>query len=314
MTGGEPSPSPGTTRRRDDDPDLWFFEHFRDVARLGFRVREHLHTESSPFQKIDVYQTDFFGRMLTLDDVMMFTERDEFVYHEMLVHVPLCSIPEPRSVLIVGGGDCGCVREALKHSTVERIMLCEIDERVTRVCERWFPWVGEVVADPRVELVFGDGIAEIERHERAFDLIIVDSTDPIGPAVGLFQRAFYDKVARALVEGGVMVAQTETPHWEDALVGEIYRQIGATFAQVATYVGFTPTYPSGMWCWAYASGQRRPDTYVDEARARRIASQCLYYNLDIQRAAFALPTFARRALAGEGPFSRWRTPPQDRPA
>lgn len=283
----------------------WFTEEDFGAIRLGIRVRERLHREESEFQEIAVYDTGFFGRMLTLDGCVMFTERDEFVYHEMLTHVPLVTIPEPTDVLVIGGGDCGILREALKHPSVRRAVLSEIDPRVTEVCAEHFPWVDAVRRDPRTTLAFEDGVAFIERHAATFDLIVIDSTDPVGPAVGLFQREFYAKVARALKPGGVMVAQTESPHWAAGVVTDIYREIGHAFADVHAYMGYIPTYPSGSWCWAYASNGRTPTAFVDRDRARAIAESCLYYNLDIQSGAFALPTFAAQTVEGRNPFRRF---------
>ena len=180
-TGAEPAARPLSVLHGRVSGD-WYYEENAGTTRFGIRVTEKLHEERSAFQKLVVYETAFFGRVLTLDDVVMLTERDEFVYHEMLVHVPLCSMPEPRRVLIVGGGDCGALREALKHPNLERVVQCDIDERVTRVSEKFFPWVGKTLTDPRAELVFGDGIDYVKRHATSFDLVVVDSTDPVGPA------------------------------------------------------------------------------------------------------------------------------------
>jgi spermidine synthase len=295
----------GATGRFDGE---WFTEEDSGSVRLGLRVSERLHEETTPYQHLAVYQTRFFGKVLTLDNLIMLTERDEFVYHEMLTHVPLCSIQEPKAVLVIGGGDCGIIREALRHPSVERVVQCEIDERVTRVCETYFDWVAPTITDPRVDLQFADGVAYIERHAGEFDLIIIDSTDPIGPAVGLFQREFYGKVAGALKPGGIMVAQTESPHWGAKLVGPIYGEIRQAFTNVHAYVGFIPTYPSGMWCWAYASNDRTPATFFTNARARALSAACRYYNPAIQSAAFALPTFAARAVDGENVFARFDEP------
>ncbi|MFQ5655103.1 MAG: polyamine aminopropyltransferase [Planctomycetota bacterium] len=281
----------------------WHTEEHRGACRLGFRVAGVLHDEVSPLQRIRVYDTPFFGRVLTLDDLVMLTERDEFVYHEMLVHVPLLSLESPRSLLVVGGGDCGCIREALRHPTLERIVQCEIDERVTRVCEEWFPWVAETIADPRVELVFADAVELIAGSAEAFDVVVIDSTDPVGPAAALFRQAFYRQVARSLRRGGVMSAQTESPHWDAPLVGAIYRELRGAFRQVHAYLGNIPSYPSGGWSWAWASNDRAPDGFFDEGRAAAIAETCRYYNPALQRAAFALPNHARRAVDGEDPFA-----------
>jgi spermidine synthase len=283
----------------------WYFEEDCGATRRGLLVEQLLHEEQSPFQTIRVYETPFFGRVLTLDDIVMLTERDEFVYHEMLVHVPLCSLEAPRSVLIVGGGDCGCLREVLRHDGVERVVQCDIDERVTRICERWFPWAEPAVADSRTELVFSDAIAYVAEHPESFDIVIVDGTDPKGPAVGLFTTEFYASVARALRPGGVMTAQTESPHWDAGMVGAIYQQIRGAFTQVASYLCAIPSYPSGCWTLAYAANERTHGQYFATDRAAAIAESSLYYNAAVHHAAFALPGFAARAVAGENPFVRF---------
>jgi spermidine synthase len=286
------------------DGQWWVEQHF-DAARISIRVSEKLHEEQSAYQKIAVYDSPFFGKVLTLDDLMMLTERDEFVYHELLVHVPLCAHPEPRNVLIIGGGDCGCAREVLKHESVERVVQCDIDERVTRVSEQYFDWVSEVEADPRVELLFDDGIRYIERNRATFDLVIVDSTDPKGPAVGLFLRDFYEKVALALKPGGIMTAQTESPMWDPGCVGPIFDEIRAAFQYAHAYLGWVPVYPSGCWSLAWASNDRDFDEFFDEPRAAVLEESCRYYNRAIHRAAFALPNFARSAVRGHNIFAQW---------
>ena len=289
----------------------WYFEEDYAAVRLGFRCREKLHEEQSPYQKITLYDSAFLGRFLTLDDIIMLTERDEFVYHEMLAHVPLCSIPEPKNVLIVGGGDCGCLREVLRHPSVEMVVQCEIDERVTRVCEEYFTWVHEAVADPRVELVFDDGVKLIEGREKTFDLVIVDNTDPKGPSVNLFLRDFYARAARALKPGGVLVAQTESPHWDADLVVAVYGELRAVFAQVDAYLGWVPSYPSGAWSWAYAANDRCHDDYFDDRRARLLEAECRYYNSAVHAGAFALPNFVRQTVGGVNPFERFDRQAQD---
>ncbi len=279
--------------------DGWFFEENQGSSSFGIRVSEHLHSERSEYQKIDVYDSEFFGRFLTLDDLMMFTERDEFVYHEMLTHLPLCSLPTPERVLIVGGGDCGCAREILRHPCVRQVVQCDIDERVTRVCEGFFKWLAPVLESPRFEALFADGIEYLRHCEGDFDLIIIDSTDPIGPAVGLFQSAFFETARRALRPGGVLVNQTESVHWSSELVAAVVGQMREVFPQVATYWGAIPTYPSGSWCWSYASETRSPADFFDAERAELVARDCRYYHPAMQSAAFALPLFLRRALEEE---------------
>lgn len=301
--GGRPENSPQMEPNRGWFADGWFYEEDQGETRLGIRVEERLHSEQSPWQKIDVYRSRFHGHVLTLDDLVMLTTRDEFVYHEMLVHVPLCAIESPRDVLIIGGGDCGCIREALRHDTVERVVQCEIDERVTRVSEEYYPWVSSTIADPRVELVFDDGVKYIDENRASFDLIIIDSTDPIGPAVGLFLADFYRKAASALRPGGVMAAQTEAPFWYPVELGRIHAQMGEAFRNVEHYWGTIPTYPSGSWTWAFASNDRRSADFFDERRAAAIEAQTRYWNRGVHRACFELPNFVRQAIAGEDPFA-----------
>ena len=204
---------------------------------------------------------------------------------------------------MIGGGDCGCLREILKHESVERAVLCEIDRRVTEVSREFFPWAEAVTQDSRTELVFEDGVAYVEAHPNEFDLVIIDSTDPIGPAVKLFLRDFYSSVARCLRAGGVMAAQTESPFYSPTLLGRIRKEMSESFSRLAFYLGFIPTYPSGCWSWAHASNGLPHDAYFDEERAERIARSCRYYNPAIHRAAFALPDFVRQALRGDDPFA-----------
>jgi spermidine synthase len=275
---------------RGDFDGEWLTETFRGSSRFGIRVERVLHEEQSPFQRIAVYETPAFGRVLTLDGLVMLTERDEFLYHEMIAHVPLVTIASPRSVLIIGGGDCGTLREVLRHPGVARVVQCEIDERVTRVSADAFSWVAGAIADQRSELVFADGVRYLEGCRGDFDLVIVDSTDPIGPAAALFRAEFYRSAAHALREGGVLCAQTESPFWAADLVAEIYGEIRQAFRHVSPFSGFVPTYPSGAWSWAWASNHKSHDAFVDTARAEAIAEQSRYYNLDRHRAAFALPS------------------------
>jgi spermidine synthase len=284
----------------------WYVEEDLGISRLGIRVTRRLHQETTPHQQITVYESEFFGRFLTLDGLMMFTERDEYVYHEMLVHVPLSTLPAPESVLIIGGGDCGCLREALAHPGIRRVVQCEIDERVTRVCAQWFGWVGPCLEDPRTELVFADGSRYITSQAELFDLIIVDSTDPVGPAVGLFLRDFYRQAATALKPGGALTAQIGSPHWSPRQVGAVLREQREAFRSVQAYAGQIPTYQSGTWCWSYATNGVARGENPDPERASRLAERCRYYNPEAHRAAFALPNYARKALDGEDVFSPGR--------
>ncbi len=264
----------------------WIYETYRDLSAIGLHVTEKLHEERSAFQTIEVYETRGHGRLLLLDGMVMLTELDEFVYHELISHVPLCAHADPRQVLVVGGGDGGTVREVLRHPGVERVVLCEIDERVTRVCQRWLPSVAGALGDPRVELVFADALAYVREHAGTFDAVLVDSSEPIGPAAGLFAGAFFADVRRALRPGGVVAAQTESPFYAADTVLRVFAELRRVFTRVHAYYAAIPTYPSGCWTFALASDARGPSD-LDDARIPRGR----YVNRALAHATFALPQF-----------------------
>jgi spermidine synthase len=268
----------------------WFYEPYNDISAIGIHITDLLHHEQSPFQDIKVHATKGHGRLLLLDDMVMLTELDEFVYHDLITHMPLCIHADPRQVLVVGGGDGGTVREVLKHPGVERVVLCEIDERVTRVCQQWIPSVAGALEDPRVELVFADAVEYVRGHTGVFDAVLVDSSEPIGLAAGLFEGSFFADLRRALRPGGIVSAQTESPFYAAETVRNVFREIRGVFQQVHGYIASIPTYPSGCWTFALASDERTP-AMLDERRAA--ALRCKYFNLGVARGAFSLPEFAR---------------------
>jgi spermidine synthase len=271
----------------------WYYEPYKEITAVGIRIRELVHAERSAYQEIKVYDTLGHGRLLTLDGMVMLTELDEFVYHDLITHLPLCMHADPKRVLVIGGGDGGSVREILKHPSVEQVVLCEIDERVTRVCQRYIPSVAGHLEDPRVALQFADGVEFVRAHEAAFDVIVVDSSEPEGPAAGLFRRAFFADLRRALRPGGVIAAQTESPFYSAATVRDVYNELRSVFREVHPCFGPVPTYPGGTWTWALASDTRTP---VMLDRARAAALRCRYFNLDIAAGAFALPNFIRELV------------------
>jgi len=284
--------------------DGWFTQEDFGAVRLSLHASELLHDERTPYQHIAIYDTAYFGRVLTLDGTVMLTERDEFAYHEMIAHVPLCTLPEPRDVLIIGGGDCGTLREVLRHPGIERVVQCEIDECVTRACRRHLPWVDGAIRDPRAELVFADGTRYVGDHERSFDLVIVDSTDPRDLAIGLYLEEFYALVCRALKPGGVMTAQAETPFWAASMVRAMYEQIRGAFRYATGYLAWIPTYSSGCWNLAYASNGRTERDHFAADRAEEVTRSSRYYNARVHAASFALPNFARDVIEhGRNPFS-----------
>jgi spermidine synthase len=271
----------------------WFYEHYRDISATGINTKRLVHAEKSEFQAIEVHETVGHGRLLTLDDMVMVTELDEFVYHDLLTHVPLCVHPNPRQVLVVGGGDGGSVREVLKHASVERVVQCEIDERVTRVCQEHIPSVAGALEDPRVELVFADATAYVKQHADSFDAILVDSTEPIGPAAALFAEEFFRDLQAALRPGGVISSQAESPYYAPEVVRDLFATVRKVFNEVHAYYGVIPTYPGGGWVFCLASDSRKPEQ-VDLARAKALASR--YYSPAVAAGAFMLPNFISKLV------------------
>ena len=225
----------------------------------------------------------------------MLTEADEFVYHEMIAHVPLSLHQAPREVLVIGGGDGGTVREVLKHQSVTRVVLAEIDERVVEASRRFLPTVSASLSDPRLTLAIGDGIEHVRQHSDAYDVILVDSTEPIGPAAGLFGAEFYRMTAAALHRGGIMAAQTESPFLNGDLISQVHVNLRAAFPYRRLYLASIPTYPSGLWSFTLAA--KEEVAHLEPRPVPDLGTK--YYSQDVHRAAFALPPFVA-ALVNKG--------------
>ncbi|SER64249.1 polyamine aminopropyltransferase [Salisediminibacterium halotolerans] len=268
---------------------IWFTEkqtaHFGITAEI---LQTHV-SEQTAYQKLDMVETAEFGNMLLLDDMVMTTERDEFVYHEMVTHVPLNSHPNPEHVLVVGGGDGGAIREILKHPEVMSATLVEIDGQVVEYSKQYLPTIAGALDDPRVTVEIADGFMHIAESENRYDVIMVDSTEPVGPAVNLFTKGFYEGIKNALKEDGLFVAQTDNPWFQPELVHQAHRDISATFPITKVYTCNIPTYPSGLWTFTLGSKRYDP-LQVDESRMKR-AIDTKYYTADLHRACFALPKF-----------------------
>lgn len=275
--------------------DRWTTEFYRNVGLL-LKTRDVLFTERSAYQQIEIVDTVQYGRTLLLDGAVMTTERDEFVYHEMISHVPLLAHPLPRRVLIIGGGDGGTAREVLQHPQVESIAVCEIDRMVVEASRQHLPTIAAGLDDPRTQLVIGDGLDYV-KHATGIDVIIVDSTDPVGPGEGLFTRSFYQDAFAALNEDGIMVAQTESPFLSTSVIEAVYPLYREIFPIVRMYTGHVPTYPSGYWTWAFCSRRHAPDIPASRLTdAARIERRCRYYNRAIHAASFVLPNFVQQLL------------------
>ncbi len=279
----------------------WFRENpdasiHQAMASLAVEVEEVLYTGQSPYQKLEIVRTKSFGNMMILDDCIMLTEAHEYAYHEMIAHVPLFSgHPAPR-VLIIGGGDGGTAREVLRHPRVEYCKMVEIDALVVEKSREFFPQVSVALDDPRLDLHIGDAIEYIQDTSHTYDLILIDSTDPIGPAAGLFRKAFYEQLTTRLNPGGKLVSQAESPYFFAQTQAEFYETLKSVFAHVHMYTSAIPFYPSGYWAFVMASPSPLSLDPVRLEEAVHIQADLHYYNPEIHRGAFALPNFLQRKL------------------
>ncbi|MCP3980708.1 MAG: polyamine aminopropyltransferase [bacterium] len=277
---------------------LWAEERHDAGLDLRYRVRRTLFSEESEFQRIDIVESEGYGKMLFNDGVVMISERDEFVYHEMIVHPALFVHPCVKRALVIGGGDGGTVREILRHPSVEHCRLVEIDPAVVEGCKKHIPQTSAALADPRVEVSIADGVAFVAETDERYDLVIVDSTDPIGPATPLFGPEFYGNVRRVLAPGGVVVSQAESPFYEAERQRSMVSILGDLFERVRIYNYSNLTYPGGLWSFTFAStGDLCPTGDFDPARVRESGFEFEYYGADVHLAAFALPAFQARNLS-----------------
>jgi len=274
----------------------WFDEVFRDRVRFGVRIERFVHSERSDHQRIDVFDTRQFGRVLALDGILQASEADERTYHEMLVHPAMVTAASISRVLVIGGGDGGSVREILRHPEVEHVVMVEIDRRVVEVCREHLPSIGTAWNDSRLDLRFGDGVAFVqEANEARFDVVILDGSDPVGPSGGLFDRDFYRGVKRCLRPGGTLALQSEPPEfYRDAFLN-IQTALGKIFVHAAPYFGPVPLYAAGSMSWTLAGDDLDPGA-VQRDRLAYLEGVCRYYTEEIHHAAFAQPAWIRDAL------------------
>ncbi len=274
----------------------WFTEFEGPGHGRTLRIDEVLVDVTTPFQKLKIFENESVGRVMLLDDAVMLTQRDEHIYHEMLVHPALLAHPEPKDVLVVGGGDGGTLREVVKHPSVVRAVQCEIDVEVMSYSREFLPFTACGMDHPKAEVVVGDAIEYIRGHQDSFDVVIVDSTDPVGFAEGLFRGPFYDDVKRSLRAGGVMVQQTESPLFERVWWNRIYDELHQSFTNVHCYWAVIPMYPGSFWTFGFASMDRDPWGAFDEARGAKVPD-LKYYSPKMQQAAFVLPRWAHRQVS-----------------
>lgn len=273
---------------------LWFSELQTPSLAISCRTKATLHSEKTEFQDLMVIDTEAFGRMLLLDGAIQTSIKDEFVYHEMITHVALNTLKNPKRALVVGGGDGGSIREILKHKSIEKATLVEIDRRVVEVCKEYLPEISVGLQDPRVEIIFDDGIKHVKEHKNTYDLIVVDSTDPVGPAVGLFAKEFYASVYEALTDEGMFVAQTESPFFNAELIKRVMNDVRDIFPIAKIFLAHIPTYPGGCWCFTLGSKKYDPEQ-VDLSNLPQLDTK--YYSPEIHKAAFVLPPFVKEIVA-----------------
>lgn len=268
----------------------WITEEQTPHLHLSTEVDKVMYSGQSDFQKIEVAHSLQYGNMLVLDGVFQTSEKEEFVYHEMMAHVPLFLHPNPKRVLIIGGGDGGVARECVRHPEVESVTMVEIDGKVVELAKEFLPTIAQAMREnnPKLTVTIGDGLAHVWEKEDYYDVIIVDCSDPIGPGEGLFQEPFYKDVYKALKEDGLFVQQTESPFLHQPLIHDVFEVVNRNFPMARLYTAFIPLYPAGMHCFTMGSKKYDPLTWTPN---RPKTFETKYYNEDIQKAAFALPNF-----------------------
>jgi len=276
---------------------IWIEEKYelKNGRALKIKITEVVEKITSKFQEIEVVNSEAFGKILLIDSVIMLTEADEFCYHEMITHVPLCVHPDAEKVLVIGGGDGGTVREVLKHDNIKLIDVCEIDEKVIEVSKKHFPNLANSFSDRRVKIYCEDGNQFIKKHQNEYDLIIVDSSDPIGPAEVLFKKEFYQSMYYALNERGIIVSQAESFFYHKEIIKNLFSFIREMFPISDYYYTLVPTYPSGIIGFTFCSKKYHPIKNFNQQKSFKLKN-LKYYDEDIHKASFVLPVFAQKYM------------------
>ncbi|NLO08492.1 MAG: polyamine aminopropyltransferase [Clostridiales bacterium] len=278
--------------------ELWFSEVYTPNVKMSIRVEKHVYNGKSDLQRIDIFDSYEFGRFLALDGYMMLTEKDEFIYHEMITHVPMAVHPNVKNVLVIGAGDGGVIRELVQYPEIEHIDMVEIDAMVVEVCKEYLPQTASKLDDPRLTIHYEDGLRFVRSCENIYDLIIVDSTDPFGPGEGLFTREFYGNCYKALRDDGIMVNQHESPFYkEDAIACQrAHKRIVESFPISRVYQAHIPTYPSGHWLFGFASKVYHPLKNLNVERWNNREIKCKYYTTTLHKGAFYIPAYVEGLL------------------
>ncbi len=275
---------------------LWFTEDQSKDVRFSFRVKEQLFHGKSKYQTLDYYDSYEFGRVMVLDDIIMLTEKDEFIYHEMITHPAFMIHPNIEKVLIIGGGDGGTLREVLRHSQVRSPELVDIDDLVLETAPKYIPFTGKALKDQRAKVMALDGIEYMKDKNNEYDLIIIDSTDPISVGEGLFTKKFYSDCFKALKEDGILINQAESPFYYEDRFLNIYNKLNSIFPIFSFYSAPVPTYGSGYWMFGFASKKYHPLKDFNQKRLENSNLKMKYYNTEIHKASFVMPNFVKNLL------------------
>ena len=278
--------------------ELWYTDQHTKNVRFSMKVEQQIASCESEFQRIDILKTSEFGKVLVLDGELMITQKDEFIYHEMITHVPMAVHPHVRDVLVIGAGDGGTIRELCKYDTIEHIDMVEIDKKVTDMCLEHFWETSCRLDDPRVHMHFEESLRYVRMMKDEYDLIIVDCADPYGPAEGLFTREFYGTCYKALREDGILINQHESPYYSEhsRTVQKAHKHIKIVFPYSTVYQCHIPSYPSGHWLFGFASKKYDPIADLREDEWNRLGINTRYYNTDLHKGSFYLPTYVTQLL------------------
>lgn len=282
--------------------ELWYTENQTDNVKFSIRVDKHLKSAESEYQRIDIFESKEFGKILTLDGYLMVTEKDEYIYHEMITHIPMAVNPDIKNILVIGAGDGGTVRELTRYNHVENIDMVEIDEMVVEICREYLPQTASRLSDPRVHIFYQDGLRFVRSKENEYDLIIVDSTDPFGVGEGLFTKEFYGNCYKALKDDGILVNQHESTFYASYSnsMKRAHSRIKSTFPIALVYQAHIPTYPSGHWLFGFASKKYDPRSDLKSEWWNSLGIKTKYYNTILHTGCFAIPNNVRDQLRESG--------------
>ncbi len=274
--------------------ELWITEQQNENVNFSCRVKKTIYSEKTDFQEIEILETEYFGKMMILDGVIQTTTFDEYIYHEMIVHVPMFTHPEPKRILVIGGGDGGSVREIIKHSSAVKVDWIDIDGRVIEACRKYLPeWNETIQASPIVDLKIQDGLKHMKESQGKYDVVVVDCSDPVGPGELLFRYDFYKDIYGALKEDGLFVQQTESPFYHRDLIRRIQKDVSSIYPITRLYTANIPTYPSGLHCFTIGSKKYDPAKPL-ESRAPEFETRC--YSPEIHAASFVLPKYIKELV------------------